>query len=641
MFLFIIQSTFIFSQTGDSIKSKPILKDTIKLHFNHNKIHKYDILSNLSDTISSDFFIWNDKRNLQEILNEVTGFYSLFLGNGGKSAINYNGLSNIGVFRNGIESNDLFYGGFDVESFSVNEIDKIEEVSAPMSFIYGMNSYSKIINIIDKDNFQPNLLTQFRYTQDRDGALFADVFMNFPVSRKFNFLIGINAYGSEGHYLNSDFAIWRSRFKFNYFPSDKINLKFFYSANKTQRGLNEGLVFNSSKDTIIDPNLATVNNPDSYEKIYNSYSDLKFTGKFFKDTLSLTNLSLFTYNSLRVYRDEENRLTPNGIFVSKDFHSIQYGFDLNQTVFLSPFRYSQIKLLAGLKGYYNLYNYDKTSLYKIDSVLGTRYYDFNALDLYSRLDLVYDKFVLSGAIKSQRFNNSYHFMYGTEFKYLLSFNENINLTLLGGLSNTTFGFNYESLLYDEYFNRIENNYDASRNQYFETGFKLGFNDLSFSYLIFHSNTFSNLSALNSNFSLGYDSKHISVLLNMNLFDKENNSLSAVPPVYISSDISYKDILFKKKLNLKTGFNVKYISEKPNTGFNQFANNVNYVNNYSAFDYFYVDYYVGARIGKANLSITLANLFNNLIYNSALYPYDDRGGLLRSISRLTITWDFWN
>lgn len=642
IFIFaVIQSTHISAQSTDKINTIPSRTDSVKIQFDNNKIEKYNTLTNYSDTIGSNSFIWNDRRNIQEILNQRTGFYSFFLGTAGKSLISYNGLTNVGVFRNGIESNDLFYGGFDVENFSINEIDKIEEVSAAMSFMYGLNTYNKIINVIDKDLFQPNLFTQFRYSQDRDGALFADVFMNFPVSRKFNFVLGINSYGSEGHYSNTDFSIWRSRFHFNYFPSEKFNLKLFYSANKTQRGLNEGLQLNSSKDTLIDPNIADIVNPDAYEKIFNSYGDIKFTGKFFADTLSLTNFNIFTYNSLREYRDEENRQTTNKLFAAKNFHSIQYGFNLNQSVFLIPFNYSQIKLLAGIKGYYNLYNYDRTSLNKIDSLIGTRYYSFNAVDLYSRLDLVYDNIILSGSIKSQRFNNSYHFMYGTEFVYNLFFNNDFNLTLKGGLNNTTIGFNYESLLYEEYFNRLNNNYDASRQQYYEAGFKINYKDLVFSYLIFHSNFFKNLSALNSNLSFGYDSKHFSLLMNMNLVDKENNSTQTVPPIYISSDIAYKDVLFKNKLILKTGFNVRFISEKPANSYDQFANKIKYINNYSPFEYFVLDYYLGARIGKANVSITLANLFNSLVYDTVLYPYDNRGGLLRSISRFTITWDFWN
>ena len=209
--LTILYGSSLYSQKKDTLITGTFPKDTVKVNFNQNKIHKQDLLSYLSDTSGTDDFIWNDKRNLQEILNEKTGFYAYYFGTGGKSLINYNGFSNIGVFRNGIESNNQFYGGFDVESFSVNEIDKIEEVSTSLSFMYGLNPYSKIINIINKDNFQPNLFTQFRYSQDRDGALFADVYMNLPISRKFNFLFGVNNYASDGHYQNSDFSFWRSR----------------------------------------------------------------------------------------------------------------------------------------------------------------------------------------------------------------------------------------------------------------------------------------------------------------------------------------------------------------------------------------------------------------------------------------------
>lgn len=641
MLLMILYASCLYSQEKDTLKSKTLPKDTVKVNFNQNKINKLDLLSNLSDTNGTDEFIWNDKRNLQEILNEKSGFYAYYFGTGGKSFLNFNGLSNVGVFRNGIEANNQFYGGFDVESFSVNEIDKIEEVSTPLSFIYGLNPYGKIVNVIDKDNFQPNLFTQFRYSQDRDGALFADVYMNLPISRKFNFLFGINNYASDGHYQNSDFSFWRSRFQFNYFPSDRFNLKFFISANKQERGQNDGLIFNNSKDTLLDPNLVLTANPDAYEKIFTTYSDIKLTGRFFRDTLSLTNFNIFTNNSIREYRDEENRNSPNGIFIGKNFHSVQYGFNLNQTLYLIPFKLSQIKLLAGVKGYYNLYNYDRTAKLNVDSVIGTRYFDFNAIDIYSRLDLSYDKFLVSGGIKSQRFNNTYHFMYGAEAKYILEFTKTARLEIKGGTNNTTYGFDYESIFYDESFNRFESNYNASRKQYYEAGFKFVYNDFAISYLNYYSNVFSDYSILNSNISLGYDSKFIAVIINLNSFDENNYAVRTMPKIYLSSDLAYKGLLFKNKLKLKTGFNIKYISDRPSTGYNQMANHITLENNNSAFDFFDADFYVGARIGKANINITVANIFNNLLYTSALYPFDDRGGLLRSISRFTITWDFWN
>jgi hypothetical protein len=128
---------------------------------------------------------------------------------------------------------------------------------------------------------------------------------------------------------------------------------------------------------------------------------------------------------------------------------------------------------------------------------------------------------------------------------------------------------------------------------------------------------------------------------INTYDRNNFTLKLYPSAYISLDVSYKDILFRNKLKLRTGFNVKYLSNKPEVAYNQFSNIMVSNTGNAGFDYFDLDFYVGARIGKANINITLANLFNNLFYNTSLYPYDDRNGLLRTISRFTITWDFWN
>jgi hypothetical protein len=641
LLILLLLSSYSFSQSKDTLIKPVSTKDTIKLYFNHNKILQKQSLSSFSDTTGVDSYIWNDRRNLAELLNDKSGFFVNTFGTGSRSLINYNANSSVGIFRNGVQINDLFSGGFDVENLSINEIQEVEEISTPLSFMYGLNTQGKAVNVIDKDIFQPNMFTQFRYSQDRDGALFADVFMNFPVSRKFNFLVGINNHGTEGHYVNSDFALWRGRFQFNYYPSDKINFKLSYYQNKLQRGLNEGLLSNSVKDTLLNITLASVNNSDSYEKISNYYSDFKITGKFLRDSVSLTNFTAFTQNSLRQYRDEENRPSPNGIYNSKDFHSVQYGFDLNQSLAVEPFKLSQIKLIAGVKGLYNLYNYDMTSIFKQDSVLGKRYFDFNSLDIYSRLDLLLDKALISGAIKSQKFNNSYNFMYGVDVKYNINFGKDVLLTLKGGTNNTTYGFDFESLFYNEYFGRFNNNYNSARQQYLEEGFNLSYKKIYFSFLNYYNNSFNKYSILNANYTAGLNTDNIQLDLNVNTFDRNNYSAKLYPTAYISLDVSYKDILFKKRLKLRTGFNVKYISDKPEVSYDQFANSLVPVSNNAGFNNFDVDFYVGARIGKANINITLANLLNSLFYNTSIYPFDERNGFLRTISRFTITWDFWN
>jgi hypothetical protein len=647
-------TTKTFFESKDTSKTLIAPKDTSRIFFNHNKIIKKQYLSSFSDTSGIDSYIWSDKRNLGEILNDRSGFFVHTFGTGSRALINFNGSSNVGIFRNGVQINDLFTGSFDVENLSINEIEEIEEVSTPLSFLYGLNSQGKAINIVNKDNFQPNLFTQFRYSQDRDGALFADVYMNFPVSRKFNFILGINNHGTEGHYTNTDFALWRGRFQFNYYPSDRINFKLSFYPNKLQRGLNEGLVSNSSKDSLMDPNLATVKNPDSYEKVYNYYSDFKITGKFLRDSVSLTNITVFTQNSLRAYRDEENRLTNNGIFSAKDFHSIQYGFDVNQSLNIVPFSRSQIKLIAGLKGLYNIYNYDRTTILKQDSVLGSRHFDFNSVDIYSRLDLMLNSFLISGAIKSQRFNNSYNFMYGADIKYNINFNKDSKLVLKGGTNNTTEGFDYAALFYDEYFGRYENNYNSSRQQYFEGGFSLNYKSVYFNFSNYHNSLFNNYSLLNSNYSAGLNLENFQFNLNINTVNRKNlteeitltyvhnDTARLYPSAYVTLDVSYKDVLFKNKLKLRTGFLVKYISNKSEAAYNQLSNMMVFSSNNSVLNNFDLDFYFGARIGgKANINITVANILNSLFYNTSIYPFDDRNGLLRTISRFTITWDFMN
>jgi hypothetical protein len=147
--------------------------------------------------------------------------------------------------------------------------------------------------------------------------------------------------------------------------------------------------------------------------------------------------------------------------------------------------------------------------------------------------------------------------------------------------------------------------------------------------------------LNAIYTAGLNTDNFQLDLNVNTFDRNNYSVKLYPSSYISMDVSYKDILFKKKLKLRTGFNVKYISDKPEVTYDQFANVLIPVSSNAGFENFDVDFYVGARIGKANINITLANLLNSLFYNTSIYPFDERNGFLRTISRFTITWDFWN
>jgi hypothetical protein len=638
--------TSVISQTEDTTDVKKSPKDsirksadTIKVPFDRNMIIKEEIVSGHSDITSYNEFIWSDKRSLAEILREYPGFWVNTFGTASRGMLSYNGLYRVGVIRDGLQINDLFDQNFDAENISVSEIDKIEEISPPLSFIYGLNS-TKTINIVSKNKFQPNLFTQLRYSQDRDGALFADVFLNFPISRKMNFLFGINNHGSDGHYENTDFNFWRGRMKFDYYPYDKINFKISYYQNKLQRGLNEGL-YTSTKDTLIDPNLATSENTDSYERIYNYYGDIKVTGNFFNNKSALTNLSVYTQNSLREYWDEENRTNPNEIYKNKNYHGILYGIELNQSAAFVPAKYFKLDLTGGLKASYYLYDVNY-SQYNADSVTGNASQQINIYNFYTRFDIAYHNLKFIPGMRVDYNNGNVLLNAGGEINYRFNVNKESCLIFYGGGSNSVYGIQSSAGYSDsDIFNKY---FSDTRLDYIEYGVRLNYGIFYADLKQFYQSNSFGYSALNNNISTGFNCNMFEGYVNLNLTDKDKlNAYS--PGVFIKSDFAYKNsTLFKNKLNLKTGFNVKFVSEMSQYTYSQETGQFYYSSynvNYTVLDQFMVDLYVGARIGKANINLTLANLFNSLFYDTQLYPYDNRGGFLRSISRFSITWDFWN
>ncbi len=624
-----------FAQQSDTIRKSIPVKDSV-LPFDYNKIVKDNVISRYSDTTGYDAFIWNDKRTLGEILNEKAGFLINNFGGSSRTAINYFGGDRVGLYRDGIPLNNIFIDGFDAENISVNEIEKLEEISPSLSFLYGPYSSNGAVNIVTKDKFVPNMFSQLRYTQDRDGALYADFNINFPVSRKFGIQLGLGNHGSDGHYANSDFALWRGRIRLNYYPTDRINIKFNYYQNKLQRGLNGGLV-NSTKDTLVDPKLADVNNTDAYEKWSNYYSDVQTTLRLLNDRNSLTRIQLYSQNLTRAYRDEENRTASNGVFVSDDYHFINYGVSINQNLFVKFTKDIVSDLNAGYVYSYNSSNFDR--YYHVpntaEKIVTSGSYNMNQSSVYSRLDVSIADLKLSGGVKADFYPSDRFFGFGGQGEYLFRLSDDASLKLIAGGSL----YKYKSFYLGEYY--YENEFNSGIN---EMGFALAYDGLRFKLMFRNIINDENVSFKNAYADFSYTTKYFDVLANLTTLGGDAVDLKGFPELYFKSDISYHDFLFKNKLNLRTGFNIKYMSSLSALYYYPRYNVIGYQypgsGSYKGSN-FNVDFYVGARIGKANINLTFANLFNTLFYDSYLYPWDERGGFLKSLSRFTITWDFWN
>lgn len=341
---------------------------TRRVPFDTNKIKEQTRLSNTSDVFSYDsLYIWNDSRNLSEIMDERPGYFVFDFGLGQRNDINYNGRYSreTGIFRDGIQINDNFYQSFDIQNISVNEIDRIEEVSDVSSFFYGINSFSKSINVITKDIFQPKPFSQLRFSQDRFGALFADVIFSQPFSRKGNVQLGITNQSGDGRYENSAYNIWRGRGRINLFFSPKFNAKLNFYLDNYDRDLNDGLVYSSNENNLTDPENATVVSPDVNENLNNYFYDLTLTGRFFKNKNSLTKLMIYSNNSLR------HLFNPDTINTSDNYppgytHSVLYGLDASQNISVIHGKNFSSDILLGGNIYLNLFDGNLFSRFQDD-----------------------------------------------------------------------------------------------------------------------------------------------------------------------------------------------------------------------------------------------------------------------------------
>ena len=606
-----------------------------------------------SEFIPYDNFIWNDKRNVSEVLNEKSGFFVNTLGLGMYNKIYFDNFrdNQIGFFKDGIQINNNFFGIFDPELISINEIEKIEIVSSISSFIYGMNSLGKAVNIITKDTFSAKPFSQLRYSQDRYGSLNAALSFTIPLSRKFNFLIRANNHSLDGKYANSDFSVWRANGRLSWYPTALWNFKIDFDYSKISRGVNNGLdyfdkdvssdsaisIFRDTKAAVLDPTGREENR--NYNVSFSAYS--KSFGKN-----SLLSAQLY-YN--HYYRGFGG-----------------YGFFAGGSPRVDEYYYTE-KLGLNLKYFKNIYSSGKQSL---DLTLLNNYYlnsfniDYQPNDstravimrnvnygfLSGKIDYKYDRLTISALAKQEaglrNTGNIYAASYGGELRYNLIKNADFGVGAFAGANRIN---SIDSYLYYPTFPAF-NEYSYN---IFEAGLELNTQNLKSS--ASYNNTRNNTSIDNvSSAKLNIDASVSKFNLKSETSFLVNNFVGTLP-FFSKNDISFTDKLFKDKLDLKIGFNFKFISNFKEYKFTHFEGitmrhywQISYGgsfeenhNLYGINNKFIADAYIGARIGRANINFTLANIFNNFYYDTFMFPADDRGGFLNAASRFTIVWDFIN
>ena len=551
--------------------------------------------------------VWTDSRDLSEAVSEITGSYVFRFNNGGRNSIYFNGISDkeTGIFRDGVQINDVYFGGFDVQSQSVNDIESIEEISAVSSFIYGSSPASKSFNIITKDKIHRKPFSQFRYSQDRFNSLYADVFFSLPLAKQVNFLAGVTKHSIDGRYGNSEFDVWNGRSRLSYVPSDKLSFRADFYYNNISRGLNEGLDTAQATAELTDED-AVVRNPYSNEEIEQFNFGLTAGAKIFGKNF-LTTLQVYSNNTLRKYSNNitDTSIVTAGFSPSENFHYISNSARLSQEGSFRLSRNSGIRFYGAVNAYLN--RYDKNVKFSKDNVTASL-----------KGELFFGPASIS-LLGGKSANSSVGgFDKGAEFRVTAYNSKSFTADLFGGLNETE----SDVISYEPY---------SVRKNYYEAGFRVSAHD-----------QFSLTQTFFSENDLGGFSTDLHARV-WQIYADAGYSYSKSPMMpehLVKFDLSYRGILFRNKLNLRAGFRGNYLVRKDSEPvFDQKTYEVSYMTGSFREDQYSIDAYLGARIGRANINLTLANIFDSFAYGAQLYPLDNRGGFLNSISRFTIVWDF--
>ncbi|MBX7046584.1 MAG: TonB-dependent receptor plug domain-containing protein [Ignavibacteria bacterium] len=571
-------------------------------------------------------------------MNGKAGFFVKNKGLGMYNQIYYNkfGDNNLGFFKDGIQLNNNIFGFFDEELISINEVDRIELISDISSFIYGINTHGKSINIITKDIFSSKPFSQLRYSQDRYGSLFADASFTIPFSKKFNFLIRANNHSLDGKYTNSDFSAWRANGRISWYPSSLWNFKLDFNYSKISRGINDGLDYYTkdlSKDSIInilrDAKAPVIDSLGREENRNYNVSLSAFSNKFGANSL-LTSQFYYTHY-YRSFSGKPYAIPTPVLRINENYYSEVLGLNLKYAKEII-FEDKQSLNLTFLNNYYwNFYDV----FYEPDDTNITNKKMNNSFGFFSaKANYKYDRFSISAMAKEDFvFSDSQNknaFSYGGELKFNFITDNNFSLGIFTGINQ----INYLNVYYFSFDYPIFQKYSYHS---FESGIEMNSKNLcallSFNRTADLSTAKFNFKSVVSKFAIDSETE----------FKVDN--FSGTLPYFSKNDVSFSDKFFKDKLNLKIGVNFKFISNfKGNIVYPQTPFTSTYADQYNFYSMntkFISDFYIGARIGHANVNFTVANIFNSFYFDTFMFPSDDRGGLGGAVSRFTIVWDFIN
>ncbi len=594
--------------------------------------------------ITNDALHWVDYRSSTGILRTAPGATVMDQSIvGGYSNIGFSGGDWRGVafLQDGRLLNDPASGIFNPDHFSPEYADRIEIVSGPRAFLYGLNSPNGAVNFVTKNYNSNKPFTKIIYSEGAYNYQITDGTFSQNISRKINFTAGFQHQSTDGRHANSSYEDWNLRVKGRYNVSKDLNIILSEYLTSTFTNLNGGVNFRL--DSVIyttTPLAQHVMSLSSYEKLTRHDVDLSFVGTFLGDSTDVSLLNLYYSHNFREFREGERPTTQTEPLIHSDHASSWMGATFSQDLSLAFQRFS-------LGGNIELRQIEGSpNLGRRRNVIGS---------LHAKEDLLLGPLTVSGYARYDRYLHKDYFGAGADASLRLG----DEIQLFGGVSYSRRLPSYEELYWSDSTVIRPAPLIAERIAQLEAGAELRLGEAgSIRVSYFHRDqsdpilflpdsiaVFPTFSIVNGGriATNGFEAK---VALRIWMLSLEGtgttmlqqsagSTLENYPKLSAQGGLYFWNTILQGRLDLKAGFRGRYLSSWRGELFNPevLASVPNTGRKMSMGAS--VDFVLIAHIGDAYIHFLWENLTNEQYFTAAYYPIEDRA------IRFGVAWEFLN
>ncbi len=585
-----------------------------------------------------------DYRYLGDILETVPGIFIRDQFNaGGYNELNIRGTDwrDIAITSNGRLLNDPASGIYNLYHFTTEYADRIEIITGPRAFLYGVNSPGGAINLVTKNYNSNRPFSKINYTESAYGYQYSDGTFSQNISRKINLTFGFQHQSTDGRFANSAHEAWNIRVKLRYNLSKDVNIILSEYWTSTETQLNGGIDVAGTQVPAFafDPIQAVVVNADAFEKNDRHDIDLSLVGTLLGDSSNVSLLTLYYSTNLREYRDKENILS-NGVRIDSDHRSAWMGALFTQDFITQWQRFS-----VGA-------NIERRQIDGSPN-LGVRRNSVS--NLWAKEEfLITDLFTVAGFGRYDNYLGESNLSLGTDATFSLVH----WLSVYGGLSISKRFPTYQELFWMDSTVSRTGTITSERHRTAELGFRFKVPGLELRAAYFHrtvenpiliqpgssSSIFPRINFVNGG-KLITNGIEAAFACNVWVFslegtgtfitqqDQSGTTLARYPKLSANGGVYYKHKLINDNLDLKIGFKARYVSRSQGELFDPEV--IAYVPNTGVPIGFgsSVDGFLIAGIGNAFIHLMWENLTNSRYYITPYYPVLDRA------VKFGVSWQF--